>query len=76
MFLVEYCEEDRIFDCKNGYHEFYSEVVDSDTISECVDWVYDELTFANENAEKYYFMVYQYKDGDRILVFAGNKSDL
>lgn len=76
MFLVEYCENDRIFDCKNGYHEFYSEVVDSDTISECMDWVCDELEFANENSEKYYFMVYQYKDGERVLVFAGDKADL
>ena len=45
MFLVEYCQEDRIFDCKNGYHEFNSEVVDSDTISECLDWVCDERVF-------------------------------
>lgn len=76
MFLVEYCEKERIFDCKNGYHEFYSEVVDSDSISDCVGWVCDELEFANENPENYYFMVYQYKDGGRILVFAGNKADV
>lgn len=75
MFLVEYCHEDRIFDCKNGYHEFYSEVVDSDTISGCVDWLCDELEFAYENSEKYYFMVYRYSNGGRDLVFAGNKAD-
>lgn len=75
MFLVEYCHEGRIYDCKNGYHEFYSEVVDSDTISECMGWMYDELEFARENAEKYYFMVYRYNDGGRELVFEGNKAD-
>lgn len=76
MFLVEYCQEDRIFDCKNGYHEFYSVVLDSESISDCVAWACDELEFANENSENYYFMVYQYKDGGRILVFEGDKEDI
>lgn len=75
MFLVEYCHEDRIYDCKNGYHEFCQEVVDLDSIYECVDWVCDELEFARENAEKYYFMVYRYSNGGRDLVFEGNKAD-
>lgn len=76
MFLVEYCEKDRIFDCKNGYHEFYSVALESDSISNCVDWLCDELEFANENSENYYFMVYQYKDSARILVFEGAKEDI
>lgn len=75
MFLVEYCEKDRIFDCKNGYHEFCSEIVELETISGCVGWVCDELEFENENSDNYYFMVYQYNNGDRELVFEGNKAD-
>lgn len=76
MLLVNYCEKDRIFDCKNGYHEFYSEAVDLGTIFECVDWVCDELEFAGENSENYYFMVYQYNGNHRILVFEGAKEDI
>lgn len=40
-----------------------------------MDWICDELEFARENAEKYYFIVYRYNDGGRELVFEGNKAD-
>lgn len=76
MLLVEFCENDRIFDCKNGYHEFDSVLVDSDSVSECIDWLCDELEFANENSENYYFMFYQYNNGARILVIEGDKEDI
>ena len=56
MFLVEYCHEDRIYDCKNGYHEFIQKLLIQTQFRGCMDWLCDELEFANENSEKYYFM--------------------
>ncbi len=72
MFLVEYCEKDRIFDCKNGYHEFYSEVVDLGSYDETIDWLCDEINFAQDNYEKYYCIIYQITDEGRNLVFEGD----
>lgn len=76
MFLVEYCEKDRIFDIENGFNEMMSVVLDLDSIFECVDWVCNQLEFVNENSEKYYFIVYQCDGGARVSVFRGDKEYL